>query len=372
MKIKEQANRLFNLNKVQAQPIQRSSNLELYRILVMLLIMSHHYVVNSGLTEHINQSLDASSVFFWLFGMWGKPGINCFVMITGYFMCCSRITLRKFVKLVGEVIFWNFVCYTAFAITGYGHITAKAFFVHLLPVLGVKDNFMSCFILFWLTIPFLNILIHNLSRRQHLQLIALSLFIYTFLRHLPYSEVYMNYVSWFIVLYFIASYIRLYPEHIWRGESAKAWGWLTLVTVLLAMGSVVQRLVADRMAGRAFSPYWLVTDSNAVLALAVGVTSFIWFKNLHIPHSRFINAVGATTFGVFLIHTNGDVMRQWLWRDVVDCVGHVKVPHYYIYAPAAVICIFVVCCLLDWLRIHTVEKWGMSLYDQWEAKRKLS
>lgn len=30
---------------------ERSSNLELYRILVMLLIVAHHYVVNSGLVD---------------------------------------------------------------------------------------------------------------------------------------------------------------------------------------------------------------------------------------------------------------------------------------------------------------------------------
>lgn len=29
----------------------RRSNLELYRIIVMLLIVAHHYVVNSGLTD---------------------------------------------------------------------------------------------------------------------------------------------------------------------------------------------------------------------------------------------------------------------------------------------------------------------------------
>lgn len=30
---------------------QRSSNLELYRIFCMLMIVAHHYVVNSGLTS---------------------------------------------------------------------------------------------------------------------------------------------------------------------------------------------------------------------------------------------------------------------------------------------------------------------------------
>lgn len=68
----------------------RNSNLELYRIIVMLLIVAHHYVVNSGLITVMEETpLSARSIFFYLFGAWGKIGINCFVLITGYFMCKS-------------------------------------------------------------------------------------------------------------------------------------------------------------------------------------------------------------------------------------------------------------------------------------------
>ena len=38
---------------MQPQIKQRNSNLELYRIIVMLLIVAHHYVVNSGLMEEM-------------------------------------------------------------------------------------------------------------------------------------------------------------------------------------------------------------------------------------------------------------------------------------------------------------------------------
>ena len=79
---------------------ERNSNLELYRIIVMLLIVAHHYVVNSGLMSVMKEEpLHIQSIFLYLFGMWGKTGINCFVMITGYFMCKSHISLRKFMKL---------------------------------------------------------------------------------------------------------------------------------------------------------------------------------------------------------------------------------------------------------------------------------
>lgn len=351
---------------------QRSSNLELYRIIVMLMIVAHHYVVNSGLVWNGPLEADywsARSVFFWLLGMWGKTGINCFVMITGYFMCQSQITLRKFLKLVLQVVFYDLVIYGVFLACGYEGASLKGWGLHLLPVKSVADGFTSCFLLFWLAIPFLNIAVKNMSRLQHLSLIALLLFTYTVMDYVPQSIVCMNYVSWFATLYFIASYLRLYPEHVWRANSARTWGWLSLVAILLAVGSVLATLYINQTMGKSRFPYWLVSDSNALLALTVGVSTFMLFKNVHIPHSRFINAIGATTFGVLLIHANSNLMRQWLWGDVLDCVGHYSATHYYIYAPLAVLIVFAACSLIDYVRIKTVEQWIFRLIDRQLEKR---
>lgn len=190
----------------------RSSNLELYRIIVMLLIVAHHYVVNSELTLVMQEApLSERSLFFYLFGAWGKTGINCFVMITGYFMCKSQITLHKFLKLLLEVLFYSSVIYGIFVVTGYEKLSL-ANIIDILPGRVLQDNFTSCFLTFYLCIPFLNILVQNLTKKQHLLLVAMCLFIYTFHTTLPRTHVTMNYVSWFCVIYFIASYLRFYPN----------------------------------------------------------------------------------------------------------------------------------------------------------------
>ena len=81
----------------------------------MLLIVAHHYVINSRLGSVLQEApLSERSIFFYLFGAWGKTGINCFVMITGFFMCKSQITLRKFLKLLFEVLFYNIIIYIIF------------------------------------------------------------------------------------------------------------------------------------------------------------------------------------------------------------------------------------------------------------------
>lgn len=202
---------------------ERNSNIELYRIIVMLLIVMHHYVVNSGLLDEMFKTpLAPESVFLYLFGMWGKTGINCFVLITGYFMCKSSISLRKFVKLLFQVELYNIVFGLIFLFAGYIPLSLKSLFKILNPISGVASDFTSCFLLFYLFIPFLNILLNNLSQKQHLLLVMLSIGTYSILGTIPSIGVTFNYVTWFCVLYVVASYIRFYG--IWRSEEKMFWG----------------------------------------------------------------------------------------------------------------------------------------------------
>lgn len=213
----------MNNFKALVQPKVRESNLELYRIIVMFMIVAHHYVVNSGLMDVMKEApTSPNSIFFYLFGMWGKTGINCFVMITGYFMCKSNITIRKFLKLVLEVIFYNVIIYLLFVSFGISVFSFKEAFLCLLPIKSISDGFTSCFIAFYLAIPFLNILVRNMTKRQHQLLICLCLFIYTFIGMIPIFKLSMNYVSWFCVLYFIASYIRFHLDK--NVDKIQKWG----------------------------------------------------------------------------------------------------------------------------------------------------
>ena len=63
-----------NMCAGEGQKSPRDSNLELYRIIVMLAIVAHHYVVNSGLMNVIDQNgaTRPASIFLLLFGCWVK------------------------------------------------------------------------------------------------------------------------------------------------------------------------------------------------------------------------------------------------------------------------------------------------------------
>lgn len=340
----------------------RSSNLELYRILCMLAIVAHHFVVNSGYTSSdgpiVTNPTAANSIFLWLFGMWGKTGINCFLLITGYFMCKSTITIRKFIKLMLWIYAYRIIIYAIFLFTGYESLSVTRIIKILMPAWGFNTNFTSCFIGFWLTIPFWNILIHNMTRTQHQLLLVLLVGMYSILGSVPTFHVTFNYVTWFGVIYLIASYIRMYPHPCF--QNVTLWTMIMIGSITLSALSVIALLFIGK------GGYFFVSDSNKFFAVMVAVSSFMCIKNLHIPYSKTINAIGGSTFGVLLIHANSDAMRRWLWRDVVDCVGHYNLPFLQLvcFCIGVVLMIFFSCILIDRIRIKLFEEPFFKWYDK--------
>jgi len=339
----------------------RSSNLELYRIICMFMIVAHHYVLSGyaapGDPLAVNP-VSTNSLFLCLFGAWGKTGINCFMMITGYFMCTSRITLRKFIKLLAQIYFYHLLLYPIFLLAGYETLSVSRLVKLSLPFWGFNNGFTSCFIIFYLTIPFWTILVQNMTKRQHTLLLILLLSCYTLLGSIPTFKVTFNYITWFGIIFLVASYIRLYPSPLF--ERRAMWGWLTLLFFVLGLASVAV-LQAKLHAG-----FFFMSDCNKFFALTVAVCSFLWFKNLNIKYSKVINAFGAATFGVLLIHANSDAMRQWLWKDVINAPVHYDLPllQLIIFSIGVVLVVFIVCNFIDQLRIATIEKWFFNWYDK--------
>lgn len=350
-------------NRVGTAKKERNSNLELFRILTMMAIVAHHYVVNSGLTSAggpiYSDITSWRSIFLLLFGEWGKVGINCFVLITGYFMCTSSITAKKFFKLLFEVMFYKIVITAVFLISGYTEFSFPLLIKTLLPVTQIAQNFTGTYLVFFLYIPFLNILIKNLNEKQHI--CAIMLLAFTYIAFGTVRMVSMNYVSWYIVLYFIASYIRLYPKKCFA--NTKLWGALMLLCAFLCMASVVCSIFIGEKLGKN-SPYAFVSDANTLLAVCMGISSFNFFKNIKIKNSKFINGVAVSTFGVLLIHAGSDSMRAWLWGDLLKTTEAYYKTWMPLHAILSVLGIFVICCLIDRLRICTVEKYLFDFLDK--------
>lgn len=340
---------------------KRSSNIELYRIIVMLLIVAHHSIANSGVLELMAEEPSSlKSTFAYLLGMWGKTGINCFVMITGYFMCLSHISGRKFVKLLLEVLFYDLAIGSIFLLTDYTPFSLKEVAKMCLPIKDMTSGFTSAFLVFFLTIPFLNKLVHSLGEKEHLFLILLFTGMYVLPRYLPFVKSQMNYVVWFGVIYFIASYLRLHADKVYKNENAQFWGMMTGISIMF---SIVMSVIVVRITNNVYSWSYLMSDCQGIMAIVVAVCSFMYFKNLRIRQNRIINTIAASCFGVLQIHTNSDSMRQWLWYDIVNVREYFTEDGFSWKIIVSISIIYVSCTIIDYIRIQHIETPVFKILD---------
>lgn len=272
-------------------------------------------------------------------------------------MCKSHITGHKLLKLYLQFLFYAVIFYIIFCISGHDRISLKGLIITLTAFksMSVAGTFVSAFLIFYLLIPFLNILLQNITKRQHEFLLTILLTIYSILPSAGFNMP-TNYVSWFCVLFILASYLRFYSHDM--KVSHNQWGWITLISIISSTISMIAFYWFYKSGhSSALNSYFLMADCNKILALITATSSFMWFKDIRIPHSRIINALGAATFGVLLIHDNSRAMHEWLWREVIRPTETVTDSLIYgiSYLLFSVIVIFIICCGIEWFRQRFIE-----------------
>lgn len=194
-----------------------------------------------------------------------------------------------------------------------------------------------------------------MTEKEHLLLLAWCLGVYVVLPSFAKAHVVFNYVTWFGILYIIASYIRLYPKEWFKNQ--KNVGALAGVSLLLSWVSVILLTLVSKHLGKSIGvAYFFVSDSNKILALTTGVSGFLFFKNLKMRYIKFINTIAASTYGVLMIHANSDTMRQWLWHDICNNVVAYETGNAVIHASVCVVLIYTVCTIIDIMWIKFIEK----------------
>lgn len=353
-------------NSIRGGTKGRDSNIELFRILLMFLIIAHHYTVNSGLTDCYNfNNVTLNMVFLQIFGMFGKAAINGFTLITGYYMVKSNITVKKFLKLYLEAKFYYFMFYLIFLVTGYEPFSAKGLVKTVFSIIYESGSlYTGTYIVFFLFIPFLNILVKGMTKKQYQGLLGLAICYFTifstFFKHDTF-----NFIGWMEVAYLIGGYISLYPCKLYSSKKISAL-FLAASVALMVASIVVVDFVGAKYGFGDF--YYMVADSHKLFALTCSVAAFLLFKNIKVAQNKIINQVAASTFGILLIHTNSVSMRRFLWKDLLQNTMFYDSKLLVFQAFGSVCLVYVVCLLIDQLRIKFIEK---PIYNKIENNKYL-
>ena len=344
---------------------ERNSNLELLRIILMLSVVMHHCIFASG----IDQLYDLKNNFLNTFvlqclGAWGKVAINAYVLISGYFMCKSKLRWEKVLKLVLEIKFYEIILYLFLILLGVQELSLMGILKIFFSIgINVNKSFVSSFVAFYLFIPFYNKLIYNMNKREFKYLLVLFFFAFTVVGTVLSNWNVFTHLTWYMILYFFAAYIRLYPNA--YTESSKINLVLTIVFVISAYASILLIDLVHLKSGLDISCYYLVMNSHKILAFLIAIFIFLWFKNIKIKNSKLINIIASGTFGVLLIHTNSEAMSKLIWNTILNVTkiinsNPIKITMYVLFCTLVV---YSACTVVDILRIIFLEKPLFKIID---------
>lgn len=193
---------------------KRENNLELLRIISMLMVVTLHLLNFGGLLwKYTTPSGNAALI--WLMESLCYVAVNCYVLISGYFLVKSQFKIEKLIKLILEVVFYSVFIYLIMVVFKQIEFSFWGLCKSFLPVFFGKYWFVTCYIVLYILFPYLNKLIYSLSKKEYQKLILLLTLMFSLWAVIVPNSQTINYgggysISWFICLYLFAGYIRLH------------------------------------------------------------------------------------------------------------------------------------------------------------------
>lgn len=318
----------------------RKSNFELLRIISIACIILYHSVWHSGV-GYLGLSFNKVLVDF--LDMLGQLGVNCFMLISGYFLLESKFKWVKVIKISLEASFY--ICFGILVLGIFGDSTGIAIGWWLpktiFPILKEAYWFLTVYVLVYLFSPILKKLISILSKKELTILLGLSLFIWSvwptiFGLNLNETEgyVFYNRFVWGVTMFLMGGYIRMFPLKIFDKLKNLIILFLSSTGLIMLPILIINIFNIDGISANYF---W---RPNSVLILIWSVSLFLLFSKLNIKESKWINKLASATLGIYLLH-DGPI-RYFLWNKVFNIKNYANSSYFIFYLLAITVTIFLV------------------------------
>lgn len=357
----------------------RSISLDLLRLLAMLMIVVLHVQGKTGWLRAVPVG-QGDWLLRWGLEALSIVAVNCYVLLSGYFLITTPFRMQKVLVLWLRVLFWSvLLALVGWAVGVYAPTRAHALET-LLPVTMRTYWFASVYIGFYLLSPFLQLGLSALSRSAHRSLVLVLLLLCSLWQTLlplagsegTFLPLDGNNILWFVTLYCVAAYVRLYRES-FRLERA----WALPAYLLITGGVLLVQMGAAACETRFGFGGWLGEVSYAYASVPCFLASLALFcaflrreGRVSERWARRISGLSACTFGVYLIQEHPAVQAAlWSWLGRVY-PGTAQQPFYVPVVLLISLAIFLACALLERLRILAFSKMEQGIAN-WKLVRAL-
>lgn len=344
------------MNKLEEKTVNkksntRQSNIELLRIVAMIMIIIFHMAMHekamyTGSTE--------KKIFSIILSGLGLIGVNIFVLITGYFQIEKEFKTSKVLKIWLQTVFYSIIIVLTCKYFNIIKVNTETLIFAFMPVTYPKYWFISSYILLYIFSPFINKFAKTLSQQEYKKFLILMTILFSITYTFMYRSAYtvgtgLGNLAWFIYVYLLAGYIRLYGIKFLNNKKI-------VITLIIVIFTVYEFLLVFAKFANIKYVCGIFTSINSAFVLSLAVLIFGLFKNLHIKDSKIINYFGSVTLTAYLIHENY-LSRDIFWKLMSENIkiSNIDVINTFLEMIITVALIFAVSAILEPIR-RIIEK----------------
>lgn len=340
----------FAIDKKQ----ERNSSIELLRIILMIMIVFHHFAVHGEFIWHSNE---ITIPHFWynFIAMGGKIGVNIFILISGYFLIGEKtFNYKKIIQLYIKVLFYSILIYFLFCGFGLYNFSTRSLIKTFLPISFEEWGFVSTYFILYILHPYINKLLNSFDQRTYKIFLVISVVIWSILPTFTSKKCQGNDLLWYMTLYSIAGYERKFGINK-KYNNTKQYFVIWIICLIMTYATSVIFMFMGVKWGFFAKYITYFYSQESIFVLLTSVSLFLLFKSLKVKQSVVINKIASATFGVYLIHDNY-IIRNFLWTKLFKNYMYQTSNVLIIYSIIVVIFIYVVCTILELIQQKIIEK----------------
>ncbi|WP_057752306.1 acyltransferase family protein [Limosilactobacillus frumenti] len=322
--------------------MKRDSRFELLRIISMFMIIIFHF-------DYFGQKWRVPSIHsFWDYTLLssylslGKLGVYLFIMITGYFVGNKTFpiskSLLKSCSIWLEAFYYSVGIYIVLSLTKLTTFSFGQLIKCALPFMTDQYWFVDAYLILLLLIPFINICLNQLSRRQFFYLVIVMSFLSSALTPIK-SVIFSTEIQFGYILpaYLIGAYIKKYNIRIAFIKSKIII--IYLFTIICAAGCY-----------QTGKTNYINVFFFGIPQLLLATLIFIEVTQERSFVNRYVNSIAKTVFASYLI-TDNLLVKGLLWNLPVFHNNRISMFQINAFGIVFVLALLMACSLIDYFRI---------------------
>ena len=324
--------------------MKKNANIELLRIISMLMVTMLHALGKSGLLVDLSQIDSVSAInsgiglpnawAAWILEALSISAVNIFMLISGYFLINSEFKVKRLIEIILQIFIYTAGSFGAGLLLGVidkKDVNTYSLLNNFLPVHMEVYWFMTVYVVIYICLPLISKGLNALNEKQHrLMLILLLVYECVIKSVLPFrlttdSKGYT--FLWYLVVFVAGAYFRKYGFKVLK-SSGRGWALYFAAAACMLIENNVIRFVITRY-GRLEELGTAALDYNNIFVFleAVGIfAAFINAKPMKESIGKVICFLSPMALGVYLLQEN--FTFRYEWQKWFGLEGALKEPLY--------------------------------------------